>query len=34
MINKNLELLCGLMIEAANTDGQIDQNEIKKINSV
>ena len=22
--NKNLELLCGLMIEAAYTDGQID----------
>ena len=33
-INKNLELLCGLMIEAANTDGQIDQNEKEKINSV
>ena len=33
-INKNLELLCGLMIEAANTDGEIDQNEKEKINSV
>ena len=36
--NKNLELLCGLMIEAAYTDGQIDENEeykpkILKINS-
>ena len=29
--NKDLELLCGLMIEAANTDGQIDPNELKKI---
>ena len=29
--NKNLELLCGLMIEAAYTDGQIDDNELKKI---
>ena len=29
--NKNLELLCGLMIEAAYTDGQIDKNEINKI---
>ena len=28
---KNLELLCGLMIEAAYTDGQIDENELKKI---
>ena len=27
----NLELLCGLMIEAAYTDGQIDQNELNKI---
>ena len=33
-INKNLELLCGLMIEAANTDGEIDQTEKAKINSV
>ena len=30
---KNLELLCGLMIEAAYTDGQIDENEINKIKS-
>tara|TARA_B100000989_G_C19342204_1_gene385463 strand:- start:62 stop:514 length:453 start_codon:yes stop_codon:yes gene_type:complete len=29
--NKNLELLCGLMIEAAYTDGQIDDSELKKI---
>ncbi len=29
--NKNLELLCGLMIEAAYTDGQIDENELDKI---
>tara|TARA_B100000242_G_C42911388_1_gene422528 strand:- start:240 stop:689 length:450 start_codon:yes stop_codon:yes gene_type:complete len=29
--NKNLELLCGLMIEAAYTDGQIDETEIDKI---
>ena len=29
--NKNLELLCGLMIEAAYTDGQIDTNELNKI---
>ena len=28
---KNLELLSGLMIEAAYTDGQIDDNEINKI---
>ena len=33
-INKNLELLCGLMIEAANTDGELDQNEKEKIYSV
>ena len=30
-INKNLELLCGLMIEAAYTDGQIDNIELNKI---
>ena len=30
---KNLELLCGLMIEAAYTDGQIDENELNKIKS-
>ena len=29
--NKNLELLCGLMIEAAYTDGQIESNELNKI---
>ena len=29
--NNNLELLCGLMIEAAYTDGQIDTNELNKI---
>ena len=29
--NKNLELLCGLMIEAAYTDGQIDNTELHKI---
>ena len=28
---KDLELLCGLMIEAAYTDGQIDDTELKKI---
>ena len=31
--NKNLELLCGLMIEAAYTDGQIDSIELNKIKS-
>ena len=29
--NENLELLCGLMIEAAFTDGQIDESEVNKI---
>ena len=29
--NKDLELLCGLMIEAAYTDGKIDTNELSKI---
>ena len=29
--NKNLEFLCGLMIEAAYTDGKIDKNELNKI---
>ena len=29
--NNNLELLCGLMIEAAYTDGNIDKNELSKI---
>ena len=28
---KKLELLCGLMIEAAYTDGQIDESELNKI---
>ena len=31
--NKDLELLCGLMIEAAYTDGQIDPIELNKIKS-
>ena len=31
--NKSLELLCGLMIEAAYTDGQIDEIETNKIKS-
>ena len=31
--NTDLELLCGLMIEAAYTDGQIDENETNKIKS-
>ena len=30
---KNLELLCGLMIEAAYTDGQVDKTELFKIKS-
>ena len=29
--NKDLELLCGLMVEAAYTDSQIDASELKKI---
>ena len=29
--NKNLELLCGLMIEAAYTDGNVDESELNKI---
>ena len=29
--NKTLELLCGLMIEAAYTDGKIDKSELNKI---
>ena len=29
--NKNLELLCGLMIEAAYTDGKVDESELNKI---
>ncbi len=31
--DSNLELLCGLMIEAANSDGNIETSEIEKINS-
>ncbi len=31
--NKNLELLCGLMIEAAYTDGSIDESELQNIKS-
>jgi len=30
-LDNNLELLCGLFIEAANSDGKVDQDEIKKI---
>ena len=33
-ITENLDILCGLMVEAANTDGKIDDNEIDKINLV
>ena len=29
--SKNLELICGLMIEAAFTDGKIEESELKKI---
>ena len=32
--NSNLDILCGLMIEAANTDGVVDQDEVDKIYSV
>ena len=31
--NKDLELLCGLMIEAAYSDGEIDSSELNKIKS-
>ena len=31
--NKDLELLCGLMIEAAYTDGKVDEIELNKIKS-
>ena len=31
---KDLHLLCGLMLEAANIDGQIDQQELNKISKV
>ncbi len=30
----NLELLCGLMIEAANTDGDLDNREVEKIKNL
>ena len=33
-ISENLDILCGLMIEAANTDGVIDEDEISKIHLV
>ena len=33
-LDNNLEILCGLMIEAANTDGTIDDKEIDKIKSI
>ena len=29
--NKNLELLCGLMIEAAYTDGKVEESELNRI---
>ena len=29
----DLKLLCGLMIEAAQTDGKVEQNEIDRISS-
>ena len=32
--NDNLEILCGLMIEAANSDGNIDYDEINKIKKI
>ena len=32
--NNNLEILCGLMIEAANSDGNIDSDEINKIKKI
>ena len=31
--NKEIDILCGLMIEAANTDGQITQDELNKISN-
>ncbi len=31
---QDLELLCGLMVEAANSDGEIDKNELDNINSI
>jgi len=32
--NSDLNLLCGLMVEAANIDGQVDQLEISKISNL
>ena len=32
--NDNLEILCGLMVEAANSDGNIDSDEINKIKQI
>tara|TARA_B100001741_G_scaffold306644_1_gene300402 strand:- start:92 stop:541 length:450 start_codon:yes stop_codon:yes gene_type:complete len=32
--SNNLEILCGLMIEAANSDGNIDSDEINKIKKI
>ena len=32
--NNNLEILCGLMIEAANSDGNINSDEINKIKKI
>ena len=34
IFNKDLNILCGLMIEAANTDGKVDQVEINKISTI
>ncbi len=31
---EDLELLCGIMVEAANSDGNIDSNEVKKISNI
>ena len=31
---EELELLCGIMVEAANSDGNIDRNEVKKISNI
>ncbi len=33
-LNEGLDLLCGIMIEAAETDGKIEQNEILKISNI
>ena len=34
LLNDELPLLCGLMIEAAQTDGKVDQKEIDKISKI